>query len=173
MGGGGLALVFVGMIVAVVAIILRAFFFRKSRHFEFGWHYYLCISMSMFGTVLAALGYFLLITESPVGTAPPTNTTSDYSPILSVLSILAAGITAGFFAFSYNDMGNEEIILPTLLSICFVILFYVVFGALSLYMGRSRQVHFAEYVSVFGPLIMWMLLAANVAYDYLDYRGNK
>ncbi len=99
---GGFALVLVGCFFGVAAIVARAFLFRKDgRKIQFEkasskWKYYLCAALAMFGTVLAALGFFLLISDTPyvasAGKAAPA-----YSSAIAILSILAAGVTAGFF----------------------------------------------------------------------------
>jgi hypothetical protein len=167
---GGFALVLIGCLFGVLAVVLRAIVFRKDgRKITFGWWYYLLITMAMFGTVLAALGFFLLISDLPnAGKTVPA-----YSSAIGILSILAAGVTAGFFSFTYNNVGEKEIVLPTLISACFVIMFYLVFGAISFYMGRDKGIHDIEYITPLGTIIMWMLLAANVAYDFLDYRDHR
>ncbi len=63
--------------------------------------------------------------------------------------------------------------MPTLISVCFVIMFYLVFGAISFYMGRDKGIHDIEFITPLGTIIMWMLLAANVGYDFLDYRDHN
>jgi hypothetical protein len=166
-----MVLVLAGMFFAVLAIVMRAIVFRKSRRIEFGWQYYLLLMSALFGTMLGAAGFYML-----TGTSINAGTTSsavDYSQILGILSLLTAGITAGFFSFSYNNTDTEEIVLPTILSVSFTVLFYLLFAAISFYMGKSKFVHNVEYADVFGPLIMWFLLVANMAYDFLDYRAPK
>ncbi|HEV7645805.1 MAG TPA: hypothetical protein VGO50_17835 [Pyrinomonadaceae bacterium] len=175
---GGFALVLVGCFFGVAAIVARAIVFRKDgRKIQFEkasskWWYYLCATLAMFGTGLAALGFFLLISDTPyvqtAGKAAPA-----YSSAIGILSILAAGVTAGFFSFTYNNVGGKEVVLPTLISVCFVIMFYLVFGAISFYMGRDKGIHDIEFITPLGTIIMWLLLAANVGYDFLDYRDHN
>jgi hypothetical protein len=172
---GGFALVLVGCLFGVLAIVLRAFVFKKDgRKIQFEkasskWWYYLLITMAMFGTALAALGFFLLISDTP----NTSKIAPSYSSAIGILSILAAGVTAGFFSFTYNNVGGEEVALPTLISVCFVIMFYLVFGAISFYMGRDKGIHDIEFITPLGTIIMWLLLAANVGYDFLDYRDHN
>ena len=96
----------------------------------------------------------------------------DYSQILTVLSLLATGIITGFFTFTFQDAAHDERWLATAISICFALLFYTVFGALSLYVGRSAHIRAAEYAASLLPLLMCLLLLANALYDFWDYRDG-
>ncbi len=159
----GLILVIIGGFLAVAGIMCRFAFFLESRDIPFTWKYYLCIGLSFLGTIPATVGFYLL-------TQIPVNSIQDYSQILTVLSILATGIITAFFTFSYANLKGDEVALPTLLSVCFVILFYFVFFAISFYIGKSKLIHNNENVEVFVPWIMWILLVANMMYDFMDYR---
>jgi len=163
----GSILVALGGTLAFVAVLCRFGFYAQSRIIKFGWKYYLCILMSFLGTILAAIGFYLLVTQTPI------NAKQDYSQILGVLSLLAAGIITGFFTFSYVNVSDDEVILPTCISCCFVVLFYLVFLAISYYVGRSSATHNIENVEGVVPGIMWLLLVANMIYDFLDYRKNE
>ena len=97
----------------------------------------------------------------------------DYSQILTVLSLLAAAIITGFFTFTFTEAAPDKHLMPSAISSCFVVLFYLVFAAISFYMGKSGHIHNAPYATCVVPMIMWVLLVANVVYDFWDYRDGE
>jgi hypothetical protein len=142
-------------------------FFSETREIELKWKYGLCIGLSLLGTVPAAIGFYLVIGETPI------HPKQDYSQILGILSLLAAGTITGFFTFSYQNVRKDEVALPTFLSVSFATMFYLIFSGICLYMGKSESIHNVEAAAQYVPAIMWLLLLANVMYDFLDYRTNE
>src|SRR5262245_58547904 len=134
---GGIILVLIGLLLQVITLILRMYFFSGNRNITFNWQYYLCIGLSFAGTFPAAVGFYLL-------TQGPINNAQDYSQILTVVSLLAASLITGFFSFSYQNTRKDEWFLPTMTSICFVGLFYLVFFLLSFFLGASKLTHNIE-----------------------------
>ncbi len=143
------------------AVLLRLAY--GTRNIILDWRYYALLLLSLFGTLVAYLGFRQLA-------GVPVNEMVDYSQILTVLSLLAAGIITGYFTFTYEQSAADERFLPTALSTCFALLFYLVFGAISFYMGKSKQIHSTEGANTVGPIIMWVLLLANSFHDFWDYR---
>lgn len=94
---------------------------------------------------------------------------ADFSSVLSILSLLAAGVIAGKFAFSYHEVASDERFLATALSILIVLLFYVLFGAVSFYAGASETVSAAPKIELVIPAIMAIILFSNTLHDYWDY----
>jgi hypothetical protein len=154
--------VIAGFCLSLLAVLLRAFLYQ-TRDIKLGRKYYILLLLSVLGTIFAGVGLLQL-------THVEINEGVDYSHILTVLSLLAAGIITGYFTFTYQDAAEDERFLPTAISICFVLLFYLVFAAISFYMGKSKQIHSAEGAIILGPVIMWALLLANAFYDFWDYR---
>lgn len=154
-------LVAFGFALSLLAVLLRLRY--KTRKIVLDRKYYLLLALSVAGTVLAFIG-FLLLARVPV------NETVDYSQILTVLSLLAAGIITGYFTFTYEQSAGDELALTTALSSGFAFLFYFTFGSISFYMGKSKQIHSTECANIIGPVIMWVLLLANSFHDFWDYR---
>jgi hypothetical protein len=111
---------------------------------------------------LAAWGFSVLIAKMPI-------TGADFDSVLSILSLLAAGVIAGKFAFSYHEVASGERPLATALSVLIVLLFYVLFGAVSYYSGASETVSAAPKIELVIPAIMAIILFSNTLHDYWDY----
>jgi NADH:ubiquinone oxidoreductase subunit 2 (subunit N) len=156
-----MSFVAVGFALSLIAVLLRLAY--GTRNIKLDRKYYTLLLISLIGTFLAFSGFRQL-----AGVA--INETVDYSQILTVLSLLAAGIITGYFTFTYEQSAPDERFLPTALSTCFALLFYLVFGAISFYMGKSKDIHSTEGANTVGPLIMWVLLLANSFHDFWDYR---
>jgi hypothetical protein len=154
--------VLIGLILGFGSVILRTILFT-SRKITLDKKYYGLIGLSLLGSAVGSWGYHDLISGN-------VDTATDYSQILSVLSLLAAGIITGFFTFTFTHAAEDERVLASAISACFVLLFYIVFAALSFYMGKSPHIHRAAYSNIVGPLIMWLLLVANTLFDFWDYR---
>jgi xanthine/uracil permease len=152
----------IGLILGFGSVILRTILFT-SRKITLDKKYYGLIGLSLLGSAVGSWGYHDLISGN-------VDTATDYSQILSVLSLLAAGIIAGFFTFTFTQAADDERVLTSLISGCFVVLFYTVFAALSYYMGKSAHIHNAAYTSFVGPFIMGLLLVGNTLFDFWDYR---
>lgn len=150
-----------GFALSLIAVLFRLAY--GTRNIKLDRKYYALLLISLIGTFLAFSGFRQLA-------GVPINETVDYSQILTVLSLLAAGIITGYFTFTYEQSAPDERFLPTALSTCFALLFYLVFGAISFYMGKSKQIHSTEGANTVGPLIMWVLLLANSFHDFWDYR---
>ena len=121
------------------------------------------ICLSLIGSVCGLVG-FLDLSSLPVDTQ-----STDYSQILTVLSLLATAVISGFFAWSFTDSVVEEIWLVTAVSACFYVLFYLLFGAISFYIGKSPSIHNAQYATTISAVIMWLILVVNVLLDFWDY----
>jgi hypothetical protein len=154
-------LVAFGFGLSLTAVLLRITY--RTRNINLDRKYYALLLISVIGTFVAYLGFRQLA-------AVAVNEAVDYSQILTVLSLLAAGIITGYFTFTYEQSAPDERFLPTALSTCFAVLFYLVFGAISFYMGKSKQIHSTEGANTVGPIIMWVLLLANSFHDFWDYR---
>lgn len=111
---------------------------------------------------LAAWGFSVLIARPPMLGA-------DFGSVLSILSLLAAGVIAGKFAFSYHEVASDERPIATALSILIVLLFYVIFGSVSYYSGASETVSAAPRIELVIPIIMAIILFSNTLHDYWDY----
>ena len=150
-----------GFLLSLVAVLLRLVY--GTRRIPLDGKYYGLLLISVIGTFLAYLGFRELASVA-------VNESVDYSQILTVLSLLAAGIITGYFTFTYEQSAADERFLLSLLSTCFALLFYLTFGSISFYMGKSKQIHSTEGANTVGPLIMWALLLANSFHDFWDYR---
>lgn len=155
-------LVMLGFVLTSLGILLREGLY-KTREIPMTRKYGGLLGLCIGGSVAALLGFFQLASTS-------ANSNTDYSQMLTILSILAAGITTGYFTFSYGDVGEDEHILATAIALVFVALFYLTFAAISFYMGKSEIIHSTEGANLIGPLIMWLILMGNVLYDFWDYR---
>lgn len=157
--------VIVGLILALISTILRATLY-KNRKIPIDAKSYTILCLSLLGGIIGAIGFFQLA-QTPIDTSGV-----DYSQILTVLSLLAAAIVTGFFTFTFTEAADDELLLPSAISGCFVVLFYLVFAAISFYMGKSSHIHNAQYATSIVPSIMWVLLVANSLYDFWDYRDG-
>jgi len=149
-------------IVSTLCIIIRGFMYT-SRDFSIDFRWWLLVFCAMIPNVLVYIGLhnLLVCTE---------NTGVDHSSILSVLSLLSAGVIAGNFAFSYQDASDDEIILPNAISLVFVNLFYLLFGAVTYYFAESTDVLSVSGFTWILPTIMTLILTANTLNNYWDYR---
>ena len=157
-----MSLLIIAGIVSVTSIILRAML-HKTRNFDYGLKDWLILGLSIIGNIIALFGFFNLSTG-------PANPCVDYSSVLTILSLLSAGVIAGNFTFSYQEAAADERLLPNLISACFTILFLFLFGSVSFYMGKSAQVSRAEGIAMLGPTIMFLILITNTIFDFWDYR---
>jgi len=155
-------LVAFGFALSLLAVLWRLTY--RTRYIDLDFKYYFLLLVSVLGTFLAFLGF----RELASGAINETNL--DYSQILTVLSLLAAGIITGYFTFTYEQSAEDERPLTTALSSGFAFLFYFTFASISFYMGKSKQIHGAEGANIVGPIIMWVLLLANSLHDFWDYR---
>ncbi len=150
-----------GFTLQFVAILIRAIAYR-NQNFAVNWKYALLTLLSINGCVLTLVG-FIVLAHSPAQIGV------DYSVILTVLSLISAGIISGFFTFSYQEAGKNDKYFPNIISVCFTLLFYLLFGAVSFYIGKSEEIHKAEYASTIVPIIMALILAVNTLFDFWDY----
>lgn len=111
---------------------------------------------------IAAFGFSALFKGIPAESG-------QYSPVLTILSLLAAGVIAGKFSFSHHETSSDEKWLTSSLYLLIVLLFYVIFGAVSYYAGLTKSVSAAPGIQVIIPLIMAIILIANTIEDYWDY----
>jgi hypothetical protein len=157
-----MSLLIIAGIVSVTSIILRAML-HETRNFDYSLKDWLILGLSIIGNVIALFGFFKLSTG-------PANPSVEYSSVLTILSLLSAGVIAGNFTFSYQEAAADERLLPNLISSCFTILFLFLFGSVSFYMGKSAQVSRAEEITILGPLIMFLIMITNTIFDFWDYR---
>lgn len=157
----GLTYVIAGCFINVCMIILRAIFIERCSN-SVPLSFWLFLSISSSAILMSTYGFYLFISL-------PKNCSNDYTLILTILSLLSAGIISGFFTFSYNRSSKEERFLPNALAICFTTLFYLLFGAVSYYMGKSQLIESVEYVNILGAVIMGFILMGNLFFDFWDY----
>lgn len=157
---GGLA-VALGFVVHGVGILFRARLCTPAIPVKSP-RYWLPLLASLAGDLLGGLGFLLLIQ-----TAQPQET--EYGDVLTVLSLLAAGVIAGKFAFSHQETAEDERALTAALSIIILFLFYSLFGAVSYYGGLSPDFRAAPMIEMIIPIIMVAVLFANTIHDYWDF----
>jgi len=151
----------IGLILQLLTVVIRAIAY-KNQQFTFNWRYYLLAGCSFIGCVFGGVGFYILAQA----TAQPG---VDYGIILTVLALLSAGIISGFFTFSYQEADKNDEYFPNFICFGFILLFYLLFGAVSFYIGKSEQIHKAEYASTIVPVIMALILAVNSLFDFWDY----
>ncbi|HKO99668.1 MAG TPA: hypothetical protein VJU86_22005 [Pyrinomonadaceae bacterium] len=150
-----------GFALSLIAVLLRLRY--GTRRIALNYKYYSLLCLSILGSILAFIG-FLQLSRTPI------NQNVEYAQILSILSLLAAGIITGYFTFTYEQAASDELLFPTAYSTCFALLFYFVFSLISFYMGKSKHVHSTEAANIVVPIIMWVILLANAFRDFWDYR---
>lgn len=149
-----------GFILSLIAFIIRGL--KARRDWKLGWKYYGLLALSVVGSIFAFIGFLQL------SHATPDNV--DYAQVLIVLSLLTSGIISGYFNFTFDQAALDEKFFPSALSICFILLFYLVFTAISFYIGKSSRLHEAEWANIIAPLIMMILLIAIAVREFWDYR---
>jgi len=163
----GWILIGLGALVSLISLYVRCKFKRpeadENRKFRN------CLLGSLASVILAAVGLIMLLQGDTV-------CGKDNSTILNVLALLSAGVISGFFGFSYEKANTQgsgasklKALLPDLLSICFTMLFFLLFGSICYYMGQSQEVHETNGIYLLVPSIMVMILLGNVLFDYWDY----
>lgn len=156
-------LVAAGFGLCLSVLLIRAIIYKKD---ESEWKCYYCfLALCIVASFIAFLGFNKLASA-------PTGTGADYSSVLTILSLLAAGIIAGFFVFSHTERAHNEKFFPNAIAICFMGLFYLLFGAVSFYIGKSEDIHIAERITILIPFIMWVILVVNTLFDFWDYRED-
>jgi cytochrome bd-type quinol oxidase subunit 2 len=155
-----IGLVALGFVLSLVAFILRGL--KARTEWNLDWKYYRLLALSVFGSVLAFIGFLLFSHGTP--------DTVDYSQILTVFSLLASGMIAGYFSFTFEQAADDEQFFPFALSTCFILLFYLVFAAISFYIGKSSRIQSIEGANIIAPVIMGMLLLAISVREFWDYR---
>jgi hypothetical protein len=118
--------------------------------------------LSLVADCLAGFGFFALIQS-----AAPDNAT--YGNVLDILALLTAGVIAGRFAFSHQEVASDERVLATCLSALLLLLYYLLFGAVAYYSGISKEVSSAPMVHLFIPAILTAVLLANTIHDHWDF----
>ena len=149
------------------AFLIRAYSF-PTREVELrgDGRYWFLIVLSLIGSSIAFFGFRELANA-------PANASADYTSVLTILSLLAAGVIAGYYGFTFWEAAEDEYAVSNAISIGFTLLFYFLFGAVSFYMGKSENIHSAENIATIFPLIMSLILAVNAVYDFWDYRKEE
>jgi hypothetical protein len=171
MDGSGMALAPLGVMLVPLGFLLHlAATMQRGREYAEGRvesddprYFRNLLTASVAGAVLA-LGGFLALANSPAHPGV------DYGSTHLILAILAAGVTAGFFAFSVAGGGRGEADLANIISITYMALYYLLFGALSFYMGKSQEIHDAEGMTILGPFVLFGIMVVSVLFNFWDYR---
>lgn len=124
--------------------------------------YWIPLSVALLADGVAGYGFNVLMQRSPT---PDTS----YSAVLTILSLLAAGVIAGRLAFSHQEIAQDERALGTSLSVLLALLLFLLFGAVAYYAGLSSDISAAPDIHIVIPVIMGVLLLANTVSDYWDY----
>ena len=161
----GIVLVSLGLIISLIVLILRACIIpRPIRTNRQRQCFKVLLSYSVFAVAVASIGFILLAKGPDEGHSNDTS-------ILTILALLSVGIIAGFFEFSYRMTHTERLhrFLSNAVAICFNVLFYLLFGAVSYYIGRSTDVENFKTATFIIPTIMGIILLGNTFFDYWDY----
>ena len=122
---------------------------------------------SNLGHLLALIGFIILSCS-----LSPTD--FSFTTELTILSLLATGVIAGYYSFSYQKATKEELPLARKIGVCFTILFYCIFSSIAFYMGSSVEIHKSELARFIIPFIMLLILLGNTYFDFWDYlKGDK
>ena len=164
----GFAIALLGLVFSLFSIIWRSIRYKDGKVAPNDRFYWLWLmGLATVGCILGTIGFFLIVQTSIDSSGV------DYSQILTVLSLLAAAVVVGWFTFTYAQALEDEAQITTAISCCFFILFYIIFAAISFYMGRSSHVHKAPYTTCIVPIIMGLLLLTNTLFDFWDYRKSS
>jgi hypothetical protein len=161
--GWGWLLLINAFCVAVYCIIIR---FKRypDRKVDIIRKYWCLIIIAIIGDIIALIGFIIL-------SYAQSNPCNKYSSILTILALLSAGVIASFFAFSYRMAEHDEGLFTTFLAVGYKILFLLLFGSLSFYMGKSDiGWSEAEWSQITVPVIMGTILLTNTIFDFWDYR---
>ncbi len=160
---------FIGLLLLLCAFGIAVYCtYERSRLYPeriFGINktYWRIIGIAILGDIIALIGFIFL-------SYGQSNPCVEYSNVLTILSLLSAGAIASNFAFSYQTAKTDESSFTFLLAVGYKILFLLLFGSLSFYIGKSVQVSKAEWIQIIVPVIMFIIVFTNTIFDFWDYR---
>lgn len=97
----------------------------------------------------------------------------DYIPVISVVALLTAGVIAGRFCITLQDIADGERIIANTISIGFSLLLYVLFVAIAFYSGLDTTMATAPHVGWFIGAIVFLTLVLNTLHDFWDYHEGE
>ena len=157
----GLYFIILGCLIHLIVIVVRAIVVKQEQN-KISARFWILLGVAILSTIIASYGFYLFLRLNP-------NEDNNYELILTILSLLSAGIISGYFTFSYRNSLKSEPILPNAISLCFTLLFYFLFGSVSFYMGKSQLIEGIEHVEWLIALIMFLLFLGNLLFDFWDY----
>lgn len=173
----GMCLVIIGTAISLSVNIIRGICLKrkppKGKEAKYSKRNFIFFLVSIAGVFVATIGFYPLLFCQ-------IKTIEKPEAILTVLSILSAGTIAGFFTFSYGKaagsinfsskiLPNPEKFFPNLISFCFQATFYLLFTAVSYFVGKSCFSYASPYLEWVILFFIFLTLVSVIAFDYWDY----
>lgn len=166
----------IGLALTIAAIIVRGIRFRTRTHsMRFSnWQYWGLLWITVVGSIFAGISFYHFTTATPpIHSILPTD---PYAAILTVLSLLAGGAFAGFCAVDYQLADNiDEIWILAVISGLFSSFFYLLFFAISYYIGESGIgiIHGIPWVITIAMTLLLIILAVIDFWDYCKHKDGE
>jgi hypothetical protein len=160
-----MCLVIIAAIIYMITLIMRALFCEREITLSSP-KFLAPLIVCMLANLIAYFGFLSMASGPP-------NINVDYGSILSVLSLLSAGVIAGNFAFTHQEAAEDEAVIVTILAIFFILLFYLLFAGVCFYAGKSVDIQNATGAAILIPTIVFVILLVNTLFEYWDYRIEK
>ncbi len=158
-------IVIVAAVIYIVALAIRALCLKRETALTSA-HFWGPLVVCVIANVIAYWGFWTLASG-------PVDESVNYGSILSVLSLLSAGVIAGNFAFTHQEAASDEAVIVTIIACCFVSLFYLLFAGVCFYSGKSIDIQSAPGAAELIPTIVFVILLVNTFYEFWDYREES
>ena len=157
-----MCLVIIAATIYIITLIIRALFCKKQNSVSSP-KFWAPLVACMLANLIAYFGFL------EMASGPP-DITADYGSIVSVLSLLSAGVIAGNFAFTHQEAAMDEDVIVTAIAILFIVLFYLLFAGVCFYAGKSVDIQNATGAAKLIPTIVFVILLVNTLFEHWDFR---
>jgi len=155
-------IVIAAAVIYIVTLVIRAFCLKRETTLGSA-HFWGPLVVCVIANIIAYWGFWTLASG-------PADESVNYGSILSVLSLLSAGVIAGNFAFTHQEAASDETVIVTIIASCLISLFYMLFASVCFYSGKSIDIQSAPGAAVLIPTIVFVILLVNTFYEFWDFR---
>ena len=133
-----------------------------------GWGgtYWILLAICLAADLMASYGFFTLFRVTPT----PSRS---YTAMITGLSLVAAAIIIGKFAFFRRGPGREQRFLAWASSTLLIFVLYLLFGSIAFFSAVVSDYNFAPLLYAFIPAVMLSILWINTVYEHWDYADQN